>query len=164
MKLRDVGYLKFLGLFLLILLVTGCAGAQRAEIAGPEPEPSPRIVEAAPEEMEELLITQTEPEKSLPPREESGKLLSLSLRDAEIREVLLALAKKSDLNIIVDPDVSGMVTVDLKRVTFKEALDALLAPLGLEYRKEGRFIRVLKPQMETRLFTLNYMAIHSCPN
>jgi MSHA type pilus biogenesis protein MshL len=58
----------------------------------------------------------------------------------------------------MDPDLSGRVTVDLKQVTLKEALDAILSPLGLTYSNEGKFIKVFRPKTETRLFTLNYIA------
>jgi len=50
------------------------------------------------------------------------------------------------------------VTIDLKRVTLKEALDAILFPLGWTYHIDGKFIKISRPQMETRLFTLNYIA------
>ena len=45
------------------------------------------------------------------------KLYSLSVRDADLKEVLFAFSKDTGVNIIVDPDVFGKVTVDLKRVT-----------------------------------------------
>jgi MSHA type pilus biogenesis protein MshL len=60
--------------------------------------------------------------------------------------------------MVIDPELIGKVTIDLKRVTLKEALDAILTPLGWIYHVDGKFIRVSRPQMETRLFTLNYIA------
>ena len=86
------------------------------------------------------------------------KLFSIYARDSSIQDVLLAFSKESDLNIVIDPRLNGKVTMDLKRVTLKEALDTVLSPLGWTYRIDGKFIKVLRPQMETRLFTLNYIA------
>src|SRR4030042_5768135 len=34
----------------------------------------------------------------------------------------------------------------------------MLSPMGWTYRIDGKFIKVLRPQTETRLFTLNYIA------
>ena len=51
----------------------------------------------------------------------------------------------------------GIVTVDLKNVTMAAALEALLKPLDLEYQQEGNIIRVFRPKMETRTFSLNYL-------
>ncbi len=87
-----------------------------------------------------------------------NKLYTLSLRDADIREVLLAFAKKEDKNIIIDPDVSGTVTVDIKQLTFREILDLILPPLHLGYKiKESRFVRIYKQKPVGRLFVFNYV-------
>jgi MSHA type pilus biogenesis protein MshL len=85
------------------------------------------------------------------------KLYTLSFRKADIQEILTVLSRKTKLNIIVDPDVKGEVTVDLKEVTLTKALDCLLTPLGLEYKREANFIWVAPVKMQTRIFTLNYL-------
>jgi MSHA biogenesis protein MshL len=85
------------------------------------------------------------------------KLYSLSVRDADLKEVLFAFSKDNGVNIIVDPDVFGKVTVDLKKVTMAAALEALLKPLDLDYQQERNMIRVTRPKMETRTFILNYI-------
>lgn len=86
------------------------------------------------------------------------RLFSLYARDSNVQDVLLAFSKESELNLVIDPELSGKVTIDLKGVTLKEALDAILTPLGWTYRVDGKFIKVSRPQMETRIFTLNYIA------
>ena len=87
------------------------------------------------------------------------RLYSLSYREAEVRDVLMAFSRESSYNIIVDPEVSGKVTVDLKKVTQARALDSLVKPLGFDFKQEGRFIYIVKPKMETRMFHLNYLAV-----
>ncbi|MFQ5862839.1 MAG: secretin and TonB N-terminal domain-containing protein [Candidatus Brocadiales bacterium] len=99
-----------------------------------------------------VLHLEEKPKKSRP-----EKLYTLSVRDARIQDVLLSFSRESKKNIIVDPDVDGMVTVDLRDVTLDQAMDALLTPLSLEYSRESGFIRVSKPKMMTRLFHLNYI-------
>jgi MSHA type pilus biogenesis protein MshL len=84
-------------------------------------------------------------------------LYSWSLRDADIRDVLLTFAKGSKTNIIVEPGVSGRVTVDLNMVNFNQVLEYLLSPLGLKYSREGKFVRVFKPRLKTRIFNLDYV-------
>jgi MSHA biogenesis protein MshL len=148
--------MKALPIFLLTLLLTlGCATLPDKE----RPKLPPPKEEAAkskppPEEgLKELVIPQMEEAKKVP-----DKLFSIYARDSNIQDVLLAFSKDSDLNIVIDPDLNGKVTIDLKRVTLKEALGAILSPLGWAYAIDGKFIKVLRPQVETRLFTLNYMA------
>jgi MSHA biogenesis protein MshL len=51
------------------------------------------------------------------------------------------------------------VTADLKEVTLAEALEALLLPLGLEYRMQGDRVRVYAPGLVTRTFQLHYLDV-----
>jgi len=145
----------FLIFFLGLLLAAGCATSppkermklppQTAEPAKPQPLPK--------EKLEELMVPQREEAKKVP-----EKLYSFFARDSNIQDVLLTFSKESEFNIVIDPELSGKVTIDLKRVTLKEALDAILFPLGWTYRIDGKFVKIFRPQMETRLFTLNYLA------
>jgi MSHA biogenesis protein MshL len=150
MKLRI-----FLVLTLCLLFAGGCASPPKKERAMLPPQMTEPTAPQPPakEKLEELVIPQREEVKKLP-----EKLYSFFARDANIQEVLLAFARESELNIVMDPELNGKVTIDLKRVNLKEALDAILTPLGLTYRIDKKFIKVFKPQMETRLFTLNYIA------
>jgi len=141
--------------FLILILVIGCASPPKKE----QPKPSAQLKETTPSQpapqvtLKELVIPQKEEAKKVP-----EKLFSFFARDASIQDVLLAFSRESDLNIVIDPEISGKVTIDLKRVTLREALDAILFPLGWTYRIDGRFIQITRPQMETRLFTLNYIS------
>ena len=142
-------------LFLILSLVLGCATAPNKEraklppqkVEGAKHQPPPE------EKLKELVIPQMEEAKKVP-----DKLLSIYARDSSIQDVLLAFSKDSDLNMVMDPDLNGKVTIDLKRVTLREALDTILSPMGWTYRIDGKFIKVSRPQLETRIFTLNYIA------
>ena len=103
-----------------------------------------------------MVLTQS----NLAPRElktKLGPLFTISVQDADVKTILISLSKEIAQNILIDPSVSGLVSVDLKDVTLKEALDALLNPLELRYRFEKDFIKVETEKMETRVFHLNYI-------
>jgi len=147
---------NFFGIFLsACLILGGCATAppkermklppREKEVA--EPKPSMR------EPLREIILPQREEVKKIP-----EKRFSLSAREANVQDVLLAFSRESDMNIIIDPELKGKVTVDLKGVTIAEALEAVLSPLGWTFQFEDRFIRIQKLKMESRLFTLNYIA------
>jgi MSHA biogenesis protein MshL len=144
-----------------LLLHTGCATDSKvARVPDPPPvSQAPPARQRSADLPAELPVVQSLPK----PAEIEGeafkeRFYSLSYREAEIRDVLMAFARESSYNIIVDPEVSGKITVDLKKVTLSRALDSLLKPLGLDYKQEGRFIQVMKPKMETRMYNLNYLA------
>jgi MSHA type pilus biogenesis protein MshL len=145
----------FFAVSLILLGGMGCANApikERAKlpsqkVEAPKPQPPPE------EKLKEIVVPQMEEAKKVPDR-----LFSLYARDSNIQDVLLAFSKESELNMVIDPEINGKVTIDLKRVTLKEALDAILTSLGWTYHLDGKFIRISRPQIETRLFTLNYIA------
>jgi MSHA biogenesis protein MshL len=140
--------------FALLSFAMGCANKPE-----PAPEVPPEKFPAPEASLEELTVPQFQDEE--PARlaiGSPGKLYSLRVRDGQLQDVLLALAQDSGENLVVDPEVTGTVTVNLNRVTLEQALDALLKQLGYSYRREGRLIRISKPVMETRLFAINYVS------
>jgi MSHA biogenesis protein MshL len=75
-----------------------------------------------------------------------------------IRELLLILVRDTDLSVVIDPDVEGTFTGDLKNVTLPQAMDLVLAPHGFVASFEGHVVRVRRELVETRLFNVNYVA------
>jgi len=86
-------------------------------------------------------------------------LYSFSLREADVKDILRAIAKQTDYNVVVEPDVKGFTTVDLKHVTLAKALEYILEPLNYTFKIEDRTVYVSKPKPETKLFTINYLAL-----
>lgn len=72
----------------------------------------------------------------------SGDPLSLNLKDADIKDVLRTFAQLTGLNIAVDPQVQGSVTVDFVDVPWDQALDLILRQNGLTYILEGNVMRI----------------------
>ncbi len=61
------------------------------------------------------------------------KLISLDFRDAEAKDVLRLLGKKSGINIIVGDEIAGKISVSLKDVTLDQALHSVLQGFGCAY-------------------------------
>jgi MSHA biogenesis protein MshL len=102
-------------------------------------------------------ITATQPTLELKEQETKGFRFTMSARGVDVRNVLFALSQEIEQNIIFDPNVNALATVDLKNVTLKQALESLLIPLHLEYEVDKDFIRIRKEKMQTRTFSLNYV-------
>jgi len=72
----------------------------------------------------------------------SGAPMSISLKDGDIKDVLRSFAQISGLNIVVQPGVTGTVTVELTDVPWDQALEEILKINGLGYVLEGNIMRV----------------------
>jgi type IV pilus secretin PilQ/predicted competence protein len=71
-----------------------------------------------------------------------GDPINMSLRDADIKEVIRTFAKISGLNMVVQPGVSGSVTVELEQVPWDQALEMILKTNNLGYELEGNIMRI----------------------
>ncbi len=74
----------------------------------------------------------------------TGEPISLELKDADIKDVLRTFAKITGLNVVVDPDVSGSVTVNLENVPWDQCLDIILRINRLSYVVENNVLRVAR--------------------
>lgn len=63
-----------------------------------------------------------------------GLIHHLSFRETPVREVISEIARRGNLNIIIDKSVTGKITGELTDVTLNEAMDNVLAAAGLESR------------------------------
>lgn len=97
------------------------------------------------------------------------KLLSITLKDTDLREVLNILAFKGGVNIIAGDDVDSKVNVQLKDVPWEQALDVILKTYNYTYKREDNLIRVMslarafeeesQLPLETRIVPLNFAKV-----
>jgi type IV pilus assembly protein PilQ len=105
------------------------------------------------------------------------RIQDLDVRELDIRDFLRFLAEAAGVNIVVDNDVDGSVTLRLRDVPWDEALDVVLRANGLAMVRRGHVIRIAKqdtldtelqallerreslyvpPPLETRLIPVSY--------
>src|SRR5208337_1307498 len=77
-------------------------------------------------------------EKPLP-----DKKVSLKMRNADLKSILRALARATDLNLFVKDDIKVITSVDFEAVPWNEVFSSLLKAYGLTYVWEGDILRVL---------------------
>jgi len=93
----------------------------------------------------------------------AGRQLSLEIDGVPIGTVLSMIAQQNNLNIVAATDVDGEVSIRLVDVELSAALDAILAPLGLNYVERNEVIivksasAVLPGEMETYIARLKYI-------
>lgn len=91
---------------------------------------------------------------------DSPRRLTLSfLEPRPVDEVLKLLTAGTPFSVSIDADAGGSFRGDLKQLTVREALNAILAPLGLDFEVSGTVIRVRRRQLETRAFDLNLLNV-----
>lgn len=82
----------------------------------------------------------------------------LTVSDAPAASVFNALVAGTRYSMLVPPGVTGTISVNLKDVTLREALDAIRELYGYEYRVEGTRIFIQPSGIQARVFQVNYLA------
>jgi MSHA biogenesis protein MshL len=119
------------------------------------PKEAPKLVK--PVDIPSPVLPQVEKERKAG-IEGPKEFFSFSLREADLKDVLRGIAKQSSYNVVMEPDVKGVSTVDLKNVTMDKALEYILEPLSYTYKMDNNTIYVSKPKLETKTFQLSYAA------
>lgn len=95
------------------------------------------------------------------PQQENGNgenRFDLSVVNAPAVQVFMAIVTGTKYNMLVGPEVAGTVTVNLKDVNVKEALEAIRELYGYEFTIKGNRISIQPNTLQTRVFQVNYLA------
>jgi len=149
---------------LVTLILAGCANLEapdrttynqinseldKAAAAQVKPAP-PAVVDAA-----LLPPLKIEMPKAIKPPEQRFDLV---VNNAPATQVFLGIVSGTRYSMLVHPEVSGTISVNLKNVTVFEALDAIRELYGYDYKVDGTRIFIEPLTMQTRVFKLNYIS------
>jgi len=84
-------------------------------------------------------------------------VFSFRADELPLDEALRLFSRANHLNIVLEPEIDGMVTVDFHDLALGEAMAALLNMHGYYWEKDGGVIFVRR--LETRTFTLDYIRL-----
>jgi type II secretory pathway component HofQ len=74
-------------------------------------------------------------------------IISLSVKDADLVEVVRSFARIAGVNLVIDPGVQGKVTAELVDVRWDRALAVILKTQGLAMELDGRILTVAEPRV-----------------
>ncbi len=86
-----------------------------------------------------------------------GPRFDLTVNNAPARQVFMGLVEGTPYSMVLQPDVSGRLTLNLKDVNVLEAIDAIRNAYGYAYKRDGNRFFILGRGMQTRLFTVDYL-------
>ena len=94
----------------------------------------------------------------LPKNGEAEPRFDLAVVNAPAAQVFMALVTGTRYNMLIGPEVTGQLTVKLKDVTVREALEAIRELYGYEFAIKGNRISIQPNTLQTRVFQVNYLA------
>jgi MSHA biogenesis protein MshL len=151
---------------LAVLILSGCASpfgkagkdAVNAALETPASQPAP--VAAPPAAVQQAVMDAVREAPPLAARPAGSEpRFSLTVNNAKASEVFMGMVTGTPYSMLVHPDVTGTLTLNLKNVTVPEAMEAVRALYGYEYEVQGKRIIVPSPALQTRIYHLNALAM-----
>jgi len=81
----------------------------------------------------------------------------VAVTGANARTFFEGLAEGTPYNIVLEPGVSGSISLNMRNVTLPEVLDAVREAYGYDYRPLPSGFVILPQSLQTRLFQVNYL-------
>lgn len=153
--------LKMVPLLVVSIMVAGCvsqspktdpASAIRAEME--QASATKPAVVVPPQISDALQATEVPVASNNSPAEARFDLI---VNNATAREVFLAMVTDTRYSMLMHPGVDGSLSVTLRGVTVREALEAIRDVYGYDFKIDGRRITIYPPTLQTRIFTVNYL-------
>jgi MSHA biogenesis protein MshL len=138
-------------IFVTALIVSGCVNPSVSTI---------RDTKVAPTYSAPKVQEKSEPQRKDPDayrNTDPGRTYSLTLKNAEIKDVLMLLSKESGVPIVAERGISGLVKIETQNRKLGDLLYAVLKPLGYTATVENGIILVGRPQLTARIFRVNYI-------
>ena len=88
---------------------------------------------------------------------ESQVRFDVDAEGAPARAFFEGLVDGTHINLLVHPEVSGTISLKLKRVTLEQVLEAARDLYGYDYRRVATGYMVLPAAVQTRIYQLNYL-------
>jgi MSHA biogenesis protein MshL len=145
-----------------LLLAAGCAAPPPPE--GLDPDISAELARTGerrppsrPEALDRALLPPVQMGMPEVPGLALEQRFDLSVTSAPATQVFMSIVSGTRYSMLVHPEVSGSLSVNLKDVTVEEALSAIRELYGYEYRIDGTRIFIQPAGLQTRVFQVNYL-------
>lgn len=157
--------LQFVAIVWLGSSLLGCATPQlQAKYAATSQRINEELAQAAqpakPEQPDTVKNALLPPLKIEMPKT-SGKPLEprfdLVVNNAPAAQVFMGITSGTRYSMLMSPDLSGTISVNLKDVTVFEALEAIREINGYEYKVDGTRIYIQPLTVQTRVFKVDYL-------
>ncbi len=150
-----------LALAALALLGAGCAvqteQTLQAEEMLDELAQEQKARPPVPEAVNQALL-QTAPQNVPSPRLEAERF-DVSVRSVSAKTFFLGLVEGTGTNVVVHPEVSGTISLDLQDVSVEDVLRVVRDIHGYDYKKTGNIYTVYPNELRTQVFKINYLDV-----
>lgn len=83
----------------------------------------------------------------------------ITVNRMDARTFFMSLVQDTPVNLVVHPEVKGVVSLDLKNVTIEEVLEVTRDVYGYEYQQNRAGYFILPARLQSRIFNVSYLNV-----
>ncbi len=160
--------IHYLPVFLAVLVLNACQLMPEKKTSSPTMPSIGRALESSasgprasaaepPPEVQRALLPPAA--TTLGSAEPRVQTFDVSVNDVPARQFFMSLVDGTADNMVVHPDVSGTLTLDLKNVSIEDVMSTVRDVYGYEYRHSHGVYQVFPARMRSRVFSIDYLDI-----
>lgn len=149
----------------MLVLLAGCQQQVRQDVVENMEETVTKSVEqnrtqaAVPEDIAASLIPTIALDISDVPEMEDSERFDISVNGVPADQFFLSLVDGTKYNMVIHPEVTGNVTLNLRNVTIPEVLEAARDVYGFEFVSTSYGFQVLPGRLRARIYQINYLNV-----
>jgi MSHA biogenesis protein MshL len=150
------------GVMIAILCAAGCSSSNKklaAEDALDEVVAQQQQKPAVPPEVAQALLDDTRREQMPAATAKSNERFDVSVRDVSARDFFLGLVNGTGVNVVVHPEVAGVISLNLNKVTIDDVLRVTRDIYGYEYKHDQGIYTIYPNILRTQVFHVNYLDV-----
>jgi MSHA biogenesis protein MshL len=128
------------------------------EDAARESEAQARAKDEPPREVLEALVPPLDDASLRGPGDEPR--FDITVNSLNVQEFFLSLVEGSAYNVVVHPEVTGAISLNLKGVTIPQVMESAREVYGYDFQRVGTTFHILPAALQTRIFKVDYLRVN----
>ncbi len=164
--------LRSLYAMLVMMVISGCDNLPplkhtletiEQQVSTPAPAKEavkkPATPPAVPADVSQALLPSIRLNAQELPKISDEQRFDISVNEVPANQFFMSLVDGTKYNMVVHPEVSGNITLNLKNATIPEVLEAARDVYGYEFVRTDYGFQVLPARLEARVYQINYLNI-----
>ena len=119
----------------------------------------PAAPEPVPDEVSNALVPSIKLDAHQTPQIEDEQRFDIAVNEVPAQQFFMSLVDGTKYNMVVHPEVTGKISLNLRNVTIPDVVAAARDVYGFEFERTPYGFQVLPSRLEARVFQINYLNV-----